>query len=54
MHLALFKDRSFEVFASMFVHSRHLYDDQSSQQQRYMAVHKASVEIALHQIHRAY
>ena len=52
MHLAFFKDRSLEVFASMFVHSRHLYDD-VSQHQRYMAVHKASVEIALHQIPRA-
>ena len=34
-----------------FIHD--IYMMMSSQHQRYMAVHKASVEIALHQIHRA-
>ena len=34
-----------------FIHD--IYMLMSSQHQRYMAVHKASVEIALHQIHRA-
>ena len=34
-----------------FIHD--IYMMTSSQQQRYMAVHKASVEVALHHIHRA-